>query len=57
MKKSLLIPALCATILLSLNNCSSTHKSEISNGIDTTSLKNTLPKNGKMADDKPVGKG
>ena len=48
---------LYAMLLVSLNNCSSLHKSETSNGIDTTALKNTLPKQGNFDNDKPVGKG
>ena len=56
MKQFLSIFALCTAIIFFINSCSNTHKSIKANGVDTTSLINTLPKNGKLVNDKPVGK-
>ena len=54
MRKSLLIFIVAASILVSINSCSSVHKSE---GVDTTALNNTLPENGQLSNNKPIGKG
>lgn len=54
MKKILPVVAMCSILFLT-NSCSSTHA--VSTTVDTTALHYTLPKNGKLVNDKPVGKG
>ena len=54
MKKFLPFVAIGSMLFLA-NGCSSTHT--VKTAVDTTALRYTLPKNGRLVDDKPVGKG
>lgn len=56
MKKCLPLLASIALLFVLANSCNSAHKSQITTGVDT-SLNITLPKQGRLIDDKPAGKG